>query len=63
MLAKKRCKKPMTFQFYEDQLEALMQIAADSGLSQAEVVRQFVDQGLDTYEMERMKRRSRGGRL
>ena len=60
MLRVKRHKKTMTFQVYEDQLETLQKIAADTGLSQAEIVRQFIDRGIEEYEMERMKRRGRG---
>ncbi len=63
MLAQKRHKKTVTFQLFEDQVEMLQRISADTGLSQAEVMRQFVDQGVETYEMERVKRRGRGGRL
>lgn len=63
MLAQKRHKKTVTFQLFEDQIEVLQRISADTGLSQAEVMRQFVDQGVETYEMERVKRRGRGGRL
>lgn len=63
MLTGKRHKKAMTFQLYEDQLDVLQKISADTGLSQAEILRQFVDQGIETYEMERVKRRGRGSRL
>lgn len=63
MLAQKRHKKTVTFQLFEDQIEVLQRISADTGLSQAEVMRQFVDQGVEAYEMERVKRRGRGGRL
>ena len=60
MLRKKRYKKAMTFQVFEDQLEVLQKISADTGLSQAEILRQFIDRGIEEYEMERMKRRGRG---
>jgi|GEM_PF-3090921 predicted DNA-binding protein len=60
MLREKRHKKAMTFQVFEDQLEVLQKIAGDTGLSQAEVVRQFIDRGIEEYDMERVKRRGRG---
>jgi len=60
MLREKRHKKAMTFQVFEDQLEVLKKIAGDTGLSQAEVVRQFIDRGIEEYDMERVKRRGRG---
>ena len=47
MLGGKRHKKAMTFQVYEDQLEVLQRISADTGLSQAEILRQFIDQGIE----------------
>tara|TARA_Y100000588_G_scaffold167000_1_gene180861 strand:- start:219 stop:407 length:189 start_codon:yes stop_codon:yes gene_type:complete len=59
MLRVKRHKKAMTFQVFEDQLEVLQKIAGDTGLSQAEVVRQFIDRGIEEYDMERVKRRGR----
>lgn len=62
MLGGKRHKKAMTFQVYEDQLEVLQRISADTGLSQAEILRQFIDQGIESYEMGRVKRRGRGAR-
>ena len=62
LLTGKRHKKPMTFQVYEDQLEALQKIAAETGLSQADILRQFIDQGVEGHEMERVKRRGRGSR-
>lgn len=63
MLQQKRHKKAMTFQVFEDQLEVLSKISSETGLSQAEVLRQFIDRGIEEYEMQRVKRRGRGGRL
>ena len=63
MLANRRHKKTMSFQVYEDQLETLQKIAGETGLSQAEILRQFIDRGIEEYEMERMKRRGRSNRI
>jgi hypothetical protein len=63
MLNKKRHKKTATFQVFEDQLEIVQKIAAETGLSQAEIVRQFIDRGVEDYEMQRVKRRNRKSRL
>jgi predicted DNA-binding protein len=62
MLAGKRHKKTATFQVYEDQLEILQKISGETGLSQAEVLRQFIDRGVEEYEIDRAKRRGRGSR-
>lgn len=62
MLAGKRHKKTATFQVYEDQLETLQKISSETGWSQAEVLRQFIDQGVEAYEIERAKRRGRSAR-
>ena len=63
MLHQKRHKKAMTFQVFEDQLEVLQKISGETGLSQAEVLRQFIDRGIEEYEMQRVKRRGRSGRI
>ena len=62
MLAQKRHKKTATFQVFEDQLELIQKISAETGLSQAEIVRQFIDRGTEEYEMQRVKRRGRRSR-
>ena len=62
MLAEKRHKKTATFQVYEDQLETLQKISRETGLSQAEVLRQFIDRGVEEYEVDRVKRRGRSSR-
>ena len=62
MLAGKRHKKTGTFQVYEDQLETLQKISGETGLSQAEVLRQFIDRGVEEYEIDRVKRRGRSSR-
>ena len=57
MLNRKRSKRPITFHIFQDQLEALQRMSEETGLSQAEIVRQFVDQGIDDYEIDRLKKR------
>jgi len=49
-MLKKRSTKAMTFFFYEDQLEAIKRIGEETGLKQAEIVRQFMDDALKRYQ-------------
>lgn len=42
----KKHKKTATFQVFENQLETLQKISNETGWSQADVLRQFIDRGV-----------------